>query len=148
MNADANQPTVSAPTDDTPLWKVAAWVVALWLAAHVVLIVCHVLLVFLYSAAIAPGLEHADYQAFALRSGPWLSIVLGGPVFYAVGRLLRRRARPLGRRAGLAAWGLYSATDAAIVLASAATITPLLAGQWLVSQGVKLWAVVLGTRGR
>lgn len=126
--------------------KVAAWVVGTWLGAHVVLIAGHVVLVLLYSLVIAPGLEHADYQAFAARSAPWFSIVAGGPVFWLVGRILHRCVRPHGRGAGLAAWGLYTATDAAILLASVGMPPALLAGQWVVSQAVKLVAVRLATR--
>ncbi len=144
---------ISDPTDrpspdpDAPSrGKIAAWVIGSWLGAHVLLVAGHILLVVLYSLAIAPGLEHADYQAFAQCSAPWFSIVAGGPVFWAVGRILHRRARPHGRTAGLTAWGLYSATDAAILLASVGTPPALLAGQWLVSQAVKLAAVWLATR--
>ena len=126
--------------------KVIAWVVGTWLGAHVVLVAGHVLLVVLYSLVIAPSLEHADYQEFAERSAPWFSIVVGGPVFWLVGRILRRRVRPHGRRAGLTAWGLYTATDAAILLASVGVPPALLAGQWVVSQAVKLMAVRLATR--
>lgn len=135
------------PTGTPSRWKIAAWVVALWLAAHVVLVAAHVLMVFIYSVAIAPGLGHADYQVFAQRSAPWFSIVFGGPVFYGVGWLLRRKVPPHERGAGLATWGLYSAADAAIVVASVAAPGALLVGQWLVSQGVKLLAVLLATRG-
>ena len=128
------------------MWRVVAWTLGLWWLAHLVLIAGHVLLVFVYSIAVAPGLEHADYQAFAETSAPWFSIVAGGPVFYALGRLLRKRVAPSGRRAGLVVWGLYSATDLAIVLASGFALTPLFAGQWVTSQAIKLFAVLLATR--
>lgn len=134
------------PEADAPSrGKVIAWVVGIWLGAHIVLVAGHVLLVTLYSLVVAPGLEHAANQAFAERTGPWFSIVAGGPVFWLVGRILRRRARPHGRGAGLAAWGLYTATDAAILLASVGVPPALLAGQWVVSQAVKLAAVRLAT---
>lgn len=129
------------PRTSRTLWTVATW----WLA-HVSLIAGHVLIVFLYSFFVAPGLESADVQAFAMRSGPWFSILAGGPVFYVLARLLARRLGSDGRRCALAAWALYSATDAAIVLLSVETIPALLAGQWLLSQGIKLIAVLLATR--
>jgi len=126
--------------------RTVAWVIGMWLGAHVVLIAGHVLLVFLYSAFIEPGLSNAEYQAFARASGPWFSIVFGFPAFYAVGRILSGRMGPSARVAGLAVWCLYSATDLAIVLAYEESITALLAVQWCVSQGVKVAGVLWATR--
>lgn len=128
-------------------WRLVAWSVAGWWIAMATLIAGHVLLVFLYSVAIAPDLPPAEYTAFAERSGPWFSIVLGAPVFYWVGRILRRRVAPRERGVGLAAWALYSAFDLTIVLA-VGSMTMLLTGQWLVSQAVKLVAIRFATRAR
>ena len=116
-----------------------------WLGSHLVIVAGHVALVFLYSVAIAPGLPPADYTAFAERSGPWFSIFFGGPVFYLVGRWLRSRLGALGRRAALAAWTLYCLTDLTIVLAVHGLPSPILAGQWIVSQAIKLLAVLVST---
>ncbi len=110
------------------------------------LIAALVALVFLYSTLLAPGREHAEYTDFAERSGPWLSILVGGPLFYLFGRLLSRRIAPSARRIGLVVWALYSLTDAALVLASGAVLTPLFVAQWLASQAVKLLGMQLGTR--
>ena len=126
--------------------RTVTWVVGTWLAAHAVLIAGHVLLVLLYSVAVAPGLSNADYEEFARASGPWFSILFGFPVFYALGRILRGRLDSGARAAGLAVWCLYSATDFAVVLAYEASITAMLAVQWCVSQGVKLAAVLVSTR--
>ncbi len=128
------------------LASLAGWTVGVWWLAHALLIAGHVGLVFLYSVAVAPGLEHADYMAFAERSGPWFSIVAGIPVFFALGRLLRRTTGPAARRVGLWAWGLYTLTDATLVLASGVALTALFVGQWLTSQTVKLIAIYLGAR--
>ena len=146
MPTTNQSPTTAARNAPPSRWRIAIRVVALWLASHVVMIAGHVLLVFLYSVAIEPGLENADYRQFAERSAPWFSIVFGAPVFYAVGMLLRRRVQPHARGAGLTVWGLYTATDAAILLASVGSPPPLLAGQWLVSQAVKLLVVLWATR--
>ncbi|NNE35104.1 MAG: hypothetical protein HKN13_07715 [Rhodothermales bacterium] len=126
--------------------RAIAWIVGAWLLSHVVLIAGHVLLIFLYSTLIAPGLEPSAYQDFALASGPWYSILLGGPVFYVVGRLFASRFGSAARRFALIVWALYSITDLTIVLMVGTVITPLFATQWLVSQGVKLIAVLLATR--
>ena len=122
------------------------WVIGMWWLAHLVLVLGLVLLVFLYSVAVEPGLTDVDYRAFAERSGPWFSILAGGPVFYCLGRLLRGRVPPNGRAAGLATWALYSLTDAAVSTLSLTILTPLFAAQWVTSQGVKLAAVLAATR--
>ena len=124
----------------------ATWIIGSWLTGHIVLIAGHVLLVFLYSVTVAPGLTNAEYSQFALDSGPWFSIVSGGPVFYIIARVLRKRLAPNGRRAGLLVWALYSATDAAIVLASSAPLGPWFTLKWVASQSVKLAGVLLANR--
>lgn len=133
-------------TNPMPAWKIISWIVGIWWLAHLVLIAGHVLHVFLYSVAVAPGLEYADYQAYAQVSAPWFSIILGGPVFYTIGRIVMKRLHPNGRRMGLIIWGLYTVTDLAIVIASVSPIPLLLAFQWIVSQSVKLIAIMLATR--
>ena len=126
--------------------RVAGFTLGGWLGSHLLLIVGHVALVFLYSVLVAPGLAHAEYAAFAERSGPWFSIVFGGPVFYLVGRILHARLGAWGRRAALAAWVLYSLTDLGIVLAVHGVPGWALAGQWILSQSIKLLAVLAATR--
>lgn len=128
--------------------KAIAWTVGIWWLGHLLLIAAHVGLVYFYSVAIDPGRDHAHYAAFAERSGPWLSILVGGPLFFAFGRLLRRKVEPAARRIGLWAWALYSATDAAIVVAASTALTPLFVAQWIVSQGVKWLGIYLGTASR
>jgi hypothetical protein len=105
-----------------------------------------VLFVILYSVTLGSGKTDAEYQAFALATGPWFSIVFGIPVFFWLGKLLKKRLGEDAGRAGLTAWGLYSATDLAIVIAAHAAWTPLFIAQWFTSQAVKLVAIRLGTR--
>jgi hypothetical protein len=111
-----------------------------------VLIAGHIALVFFYSVAIAPDLPAAEYTAFAESSGPWFSILFGGPVFYGVGRFLLGQLGSGGRRAAIAAWTLYSLTDLTIVLAFHGMPSSSLAAQWTLSQAIKLVAVVVATR--
>lgn len=128
--------------------RIALWVVGAWLLAHLGLIAGHVATVFFYSIAIAPGLAQGAYAEFARESGPWFSIFAGGPVFYFLARWLGRRLAPYGRRAALTVWTLYSVCDLAIVAAVEGFGSPILAAQWVVSQGIKLIAVLLATRSR
>lgn len=127
-------------------WRLVGWGVGTWWSAHAALILGHVALVFLYSITVAPDRPPAEYSAFAERSGPWFSIVLGGPVFYVLGKILAKRVAPHGRAVALTTWALYTLCDLAIVLALGGAVTPLLYGQWVTSQTIKFVAVWVATR--
>ncbi len=129
-------------------WRLAAWTVGAWWAAHVALVLGHVVHVFLYSVAVAPDLPVAAYSTYAERSGPWFSILFGGPVFYLLGWVLRRRVAHRARPLGLAVWALYSITDLAIVVAIVGVPAPLLMAQSSAALGIKLAAVWWATRPR
>jgi hypothetical protein len=44
----------------------------------------------IYSYVINPGQPYATYQAHAQVSGPWVSILAGAPIFYAVSRWIAK----------------------------------------------------------
>ncbi len=44
----------------------------------------------IYSYAINPGQQLAVYEQHAVSSGPWVSIVMGVPIFYAAGRWIAK----------------------------------------------------------
>ncbi|MCC7002014.1 MAG: hypothetical protein IT357_07650 [Gemmatimonadaceae bacterium] len=89
------------------------------LIAQVMLIAGAVAWVAIYSYLIAPGQSIAAYQAHAQVSGPWVSLVLGIPVFFGLGRWLARH-RPEAARASAIALGVgYVVVDLAILLAAA-----------------------------
>lgn len=127
--------------------RTALWIVAAWLSAHVVLIAASIAEVVVYSYVIAPGLPEAAYQAHAEATAPWVSIVLGGPVFYAIARLLV--ARTGARWPAWAVWGAYTALDLAIILAMG-ELDAAMAAIWATAQAAKAAGVALGSvrRGR
>lgn len=127
-------------------WRLVAWTVGAWWAAHVVVVLGHVVHVFLYSVAVAPDLPAADYSAYAERSGPWFAILFGGPVFYLLGWVLRRRVAHRARLLGLTVWALYAITDLAIIVAVVGAPPPLVMAQWSATVGVELVAVWWATR--
>jgi peptidoglycan/LPS O-acetylase OafA/YrhL len=94
-----------------------------------------------YSYVIERGHDQAFYEAYAGRSGPIVSLVAGGPVFYLVAlRLARRRGN--GRAATIAAL-LYLLTDVAVFVAVGGVAFMV----WLIFAGgatIKLGATVLG----
>lgn len=122
----------------------AAWIVGCWLLAHVVLIAGAVAWVALYSLVIAPGLPEEAYHAHAQVASPYVSIVLGGPVFWALARWLRSRGLP--RRSAWVVWTVYTLVDLAVVV-GVGPLTALLLAQWTTSQTLKAVGVAIGTRG-
>lgn len=84
-----------------------------------------VLWVAVYSYLIEPGHDAAFYEAYAQRSAPYSSIIVGMPLVYLFGRWVGRwgrREAPL--RNALTLWALYAGIDLAITGAAGA-IGPL-----------------------
>ena len=66
-------------------------VIGAYLVAEIFLVACAFLWVFIYSLVIYPGGENAHYEGYAQVSSPVVAVVLAGPVFFAIGRFMRRR---------------------------------------------------------
>lgn len=82
-------------------------------------IACSVLVVWVYSAFLAPGRPMTDYQAFAQASAPVVSVIAGPLVTYLAIRLLVRKSQ--GREALLLAafaMGLYALLDLSVLVMS------------------------------
>jgi hypothetical protein len=116
--------------------------VAAVLLAEVVLVGCAFGWVAVYSHAIAPGQPVQAYQAYAQQASPWVSILVGMPLFYAIARWWLRSAGT-----ALVAGLLYLLLDTALLLAAAsgggAALPWALVG---LSYGSKLLAGALGLR--
>ena len=82
----------SAPTQLHPV-KQALVIIGGYLASETVLVACAILWVFLYSTLIYRDGDNAYYASYAQLSSPVVAVVLAGPVFFALGRFLRRRFR-------------------------------------------------------
>lgn len=126
-------------------WSLVGWTLGGWIGCHLILIATHVVLIFLYSLFVAPGLPEAHYRQFAQESGPWFSIVAGGPVFFALAKALHKKFGSRALSVGLWIWTLYSLTDLFILLAFAGFPSLLLAGQWVTSQAIKLAALKIAS---
>jgi hypothetical protein len=99
-------------------------VLAAIVIAQVTLIAGAVGWVAIYSHLVEPGRPIAAYQAHAQASGPWVSLILGVPVFFALGRWLGRH-RPNAVRASAIALGVgYVVIDLTILLALAPGAIP------------------------
>jgi hypothetical protein len=111
------------------------------LLAEVALIASSFVWVAIYSFLINPGQPFAVYEAHAQASGPWVSIVAGLPLFYAIGRWIARN-----RPTALVLWGIMVFGDAAILALIAGTAQALPLALIAASYSTKLLACILGSR--
>ncbi len=81
---------VFIPNPLNPIKQVLV-VIGAYLVAEIFLVACAFLWVFIYSMAIDTGGDNAYYEAYAQISSPVVAVVLAGPVFFAIGRFMRRR---------------------------------------------------------
>ena len=86
------------------------------LMAQIALIVLSIICVAVYAYAIHTGETQEFYDAFARVSGPWVSLIAGGPVFFLIARWIRRRAPSAAFDTAMAMAGLYLAIEIAVFL--------------------------------
>ena len=86
------------------------------LLAELTLIALSIICVAVYSYAIHTGETPEFYSAFAKVSGPWVSLLTGGPVFFLIARWIRRRARSAALETTMAMVGFYLALEIAVFL--------------------------------
>jgi hypothetical protein len=86
------------------------------LLAEITLIALSIICVAVYSYAIHTGETPEFYSAFAQVSGPWVSLIAGGPVFFLIARWIRRRAPAPALGTAMAMCGFYLAIEVAILL--------------------------------
>ena len=117
------------------------------LLAEITLIALSIICVAVYSYAIHTGETQEFYNAFAEVSGPWVSLLAGGPVFFLIARWIRRRARSAALGTAMAMVGFYLAIEIAVLLLWPGDTTGVLpfvlggfvlklAGAWLGAGGI------------
>lgn len=84
--------------------------------AQITLIALSIICVAVYSYTIHTGETPEFYGAFAKVSGPWVSLLAGGPVFFLIARWIRRRARSAALETAMAMVGFYFAIEIAVLL--------------------------------
>lgn len=115
--------------------------------AEIALVVISIIVVAFYSYAVHTGETPEFYEAFAAMSGPWVSLIAGGPVFYLTSRWIRRRASSAARRTVVAQVALYLAFEVILLLLWSGDVAPMLpiavcgyvlklAGAWLGVVGI------------
>jgi hypothetical protein len=100
-------------TNNSIRWGLAAVAALL---AQIALIALSVLCVAVYSYTIHTGETQEFYSAFARDSGPWISLIAGGPVFFLIARWIRKRAPSAARGTAMAMVGFYLAIEIAVLL--------------------------------
>jgi hypothetical protein len=99
-----------------------------------------------YSYLIHPGETPAFYERYAQVASPWVSVVVGFPIFYLLCRWIGSRVGAAAAwPTAMAVFGLYVGADLAIVL-SVGDITPRLAGMLAASYFLKFLASHLAGR--
>ena len=117
--------------DTSIRWGLAA---VATLLAEIALIALSIVCVAVYSYAIRTGESPEFYGAFARVSGPWVSLVAGGPVFYLIGRWIRRRAPRGALGTAMVMSGFYIGIEVTVMvlwpgaLSATLTILPLVVG--------------------
>ncbi|MBL8316169.1 MAG: hypothetical protein JNK55_20730 [Rubrivivax sp.] len=125
-------------TPSIEAWKKAIGGVV---AAEVLLVAAAFLWVALYSHLIAPGQEVSAYRQYAQVASPWVSVIVGVPLFYLLGRWLK------SRRAAALLFGLYLAFDV-VLLAGFPTPGPIPWAMVAASWVTKLASLLAGARDR
>jgi len=97
------------------------------LAAVVVLVVAAFAWVAIYSYLLHPGESPAFYEQYAVRASPWVSLVLGFPVFYLVCRWIGSRSPARSWPTAMGLFGIYLLVDLPLALLGGdnPTVTPL-----------------------
>jgi len=117
------------------------------LLAEITLITLSIICVAVYSYAIHTGETPEFYGEFAKASGPWVSLIAGGPVFFLIARWIRRRAPSAALGTAMAQAGFYLAIEITVLLlwpGNVAATLPFviggfvlkLVGAWLGASGI------------
>jgi hypothetical protein len=97
------------------------------LVAEVGLIACAFAWVAIYAYLLHPGEPEAFYQQYAMRASPWVSVVMGVPVFYFICRWIGSRSPAKAWPTAMALYGIYLLIDLPLALFGGdnPTITPM-----------------------
>lgn len=120
-------------------WKI----LGLAILAEILMVLIAILYMVVYSYGIHPGETNRYYEEHVRIAGPYIAILAGLPVFFALSRWIAHMP------SALAFWGAYVALDTVIILctdgaAGIRRILPL----WLTAHGSQLLGAWLGSLGR
>jgi hypothetical protein len=125
-------------------WSEVRWgaVLGLVVLAEVLLISAAVLYMVIYGQ-FNPGYPEDFYQRHIRVAGPWISIVVGIPIFFFFARWLARR----GNYSAVAFWVIWAVLDTSILIAAdgAGAIGHILPF-WIASLASKLLSIWAGVR--
>jgi len=114
------------------------------LVTEALMIACAFAWVFVYSVLIHPGGDDAHYQAYAQVASPVVAVVMAGPIFWAMGRVMRRFGT-LALRLAIAVVVVNLLADGSIV-ATLAEDVPYNAAMSMLAAAGKAGGAFLGAR--
>ena len=115
------------------------------LAVMVVNVLISVIVITIYSYAIAPGHEEAFYQEAAERIAPWSSVVFGAPLFFGAAYWLARKRPDRNAIAfAVSCVAIYAVVDLSVLFAAGGVAS--LIGIVLLSLVTKLIGAYAGAR--
>ncbi len=112
MAASSSSSLAAAPVSNLQFWGAVA---AAFVLSLLVMLACAYAWVYIYSVLIYSAGDQAYYEAYAQVASPVVAVTVAWPVFFAVGRFMRR----FGRRALFAAMAVVVINltmDAAVLL--------------------------------
>lgn len=98
-----------------------------------------------YSYFIHPGETNDFYQRYAEVASPWVSVLVGGPIFYSICRWIGSKVPARAWPTAMALFGLYLIVDLTLVLSMGAP-SPRLVGLLSASYLLKLLGCHLAGR--
>jgi hypothetical protein len=93
------------------------WIIPTALAVMVVNVAIHILYMVAYSYVIDPGQDEAHYQAHAMLSAPYSSIVAGMPLMFFACRWIGKKFEArLNLTAAMLVWLVYFLIDITVII--------------------------------
>ena len=133
-----------ATSGDQPAKMPWLAIVLAFVVSEVAMIACAFAWVFIYSVTIMTTGDAAYYEAYAQVASPVVAVTVALPIFFLVGRWMRRYGNR-ARRAALAVVGLNLALDV-LVVSTMAVDLPYNVGMSALAAGLKIAGAILGSR--
>ena len=93
------------------------WIIPTAIAVMIVNVAIHILYMVAYSYVIDPGQDEAHYQAYAMLSAPYSSIIVGMPLMFFACRWIGKKFEArLSLTAALLVWLVYFLIDITAII--------------------------------
>ena len=133
-------------SDEAPERRAKPWgmIGAAFLVTELAMIACAYAWVFFYSVFVNSSADEAFYQAYAELASPFVAVIVAFPIFYLMGRFMRRY-KELARFTALAVVVINLVIDSLIIILVAPDLGFILMMSVLSATG-KISGAYLGSR--